>query len=203
MGINRVQNGSLAAALIAAAFVVSGCVYHTERTERETPATTPVQPQQVTIVLPMPSATPPPVPTIPAPTVPAPNQPNPTNGAPLPIGATPDASMVTTFCSVWIPPGSMYCPRSPNPRYVDEMTEAINRVQREHPQVFNGNTVVDAVTFYNWTFRNLYEMGFCANVDGNEVAVAAIGNTNYRENYQIISSAGQARRAGHVSACSR
>jgi hypothetical protein len=198
------RRGSGTAALIAAVIVVSGCVVHTERTEGEEEATPtqPVAPQQVVIVVPVPSATPVPAPVVPAPTVPAPQHPSAPGGT-LPPGATPDPSDVTVYCSVWVPPGNWNCPKNPNPRYGGAMSNAITRLQAEQPQIFQGAFVRDAVAYYNGVFKNLHEAGYCAIVDTNEVAVAQMGNNNYRENYHILSSAGNVRLQAHISACSR
>ena len=140
----------------------------------------------------------------PAPTAPAP-APAPAPNSPLRPGETPSEDMVRNWCSPWIPPEGYDCPRSPDPQFVTPLTAAVMKLQAEQPTIFRGSLVLDAVAYYNGVFRNLYDLGYCAVVDSNEVAISQRGDATYRENYQILSSAGMVRRSAlaHTSACRR
>lgn len=199
----------VAAAILAVA-AASGCVYHTESTDPPADATgtTPVV-VQVPVPSPPPAPTPAPTaaPTIPPPTAPPATTPSQPSGGnqPLPPGVIPPEHTVTVYCSVWVAPDNMHCPKNPNPQFWPALTEAVQRLQRSNPQIFNGFQVVDAIAYYNGVFRNLNDLGYCAIMDSNEVAITNRGNNNYRENYHILSSVGNARYGAqaHVSACSR
>ena len=144
-----------------------------------------------------------PQPVVPGP-VPSPTPPPaPVAHDPLSVGETPEPDMIVQHCAPWVPPPTADCPKRPDPLYADEVSEAIYRLKRERPELFDRWFVLDTIAYYNGVFANLYEMGFCASVDSNEVAVGEIGNNSYRENYQILNSRGMARTDGHTSACSR
>jgi hypothetical protein len=145
---------------------------------------------------PTPSATPKPSPTpAPAPEpTPPPSDPNDPSGGP-----------VTVYCSPWIAPDGYSCPKSPNPRFVGVVEKAILDYKNDHPNQFKDYLVLNPNKYYNGVFQYLYQAGYCAIEDGEEVAVAARGDQNYRENYKIITSTGKywTGLGSHQSACQR
>jgi hypothetical protein len=107
------------------------------------------------------------------------------------------------LCSPEIAPDGFHCPRNPNPAFVLIVEAAILKLVREQPSLFNGYNVLNEVAYYNGVFRNLYEAGYCAVPDSEEVAVSTRGNKKYRENYQILTSTKKYRTGpnSHLSAC--
>jgi hypothetical protein len=186
------------------ALALQACVHKSESTSGPSPAESTVQAPIPVVVVPIPVAPPqaPPAATpVPPTATPAPTP----DHTRLPPGVTPDPSQVREFCSPWIPPDGYHCPRNPNPVYVQPLNDAALKLMRDQPGIFRDSLVLDAVAYYNGMFKNLYELGYCATMDSNEVAISDRGNDRYRENYQILSSAGMVRRsaAAHVSACAR
>ena len=59
------------------------------------------------------------------------------------------------------------------------------------------------MAYYNGVFQNLYDAGYCAVPDSNEVAVSTRSDRKYRENYHILTSAKKYRTGvnSHISAC--
>jgi len=102
-----------------------------------------------------------------------------------------------------IAPVSQTCARLPlgdpkaqcevdTPQFMDEVTDAIGTVQTEHPEYFNGNTVLNPGGYVVGFIKVLDRQGICAYTDnGEEIAVKR--DTNRGEQYAIITSKGQTR----------
>jgi hypothetical protein len=186
---------SLSGVLILA---LLGCQTITElpSTPTGSPTPPPVTPILIPITnVPTPAPTPIPAPTPPPTTTPAPN--------PAPSSTPPPGGHVNVLCSPAIPPDGWSCPRNPNPVFVGAVEAAILKLVREQPQLFNGYSVLDEVAYYNGVFQNLYDAGYCAAPDSEEVAISTRANRNYRENYQILTSMKKYRTGpnSHISAC--
>ncbi len=140
-----------------------------------------------------------PVPT-PKPSPAATPGPNPT---PTPSSTPPPGGQIQVLCSPAIPPDGLNCPRNPAPAFVGAVEAAILKLVRDQPSLFSGYTVLDHVAYHNGVFQNLYDAGYCAAPDSEEVAVSTRANRKYRENYQILTSAGKYRTGvnSHISAC--
>lgn len=160
------------------------------------PSTTPPSP------LPSPSASPSAPPPSPLPS-PSPTPP------PLGYGVTPRAADVPHLAAIWIPTDDYgpSCLRDKHRgRYAPALADAVARVRRETPEVFDARgRVLYAIQFYRGVFRALYDSGHAAVVDSNEVGIARVGDFNYRENYQIIDSDGDPRYSSraNVASCTR
>lgn len=183
------------AGAVAAGFVILGCHTITElpSSPAPTPTPAPLTPIQIPITnMPTPAPTPGPTPN------PAPN-PNPT---PTPT-PTPGGGGVHVLCSPAIPPDNFPCPRSANPAFVGAVESAILKLKRDHPELFNDYFVLDRTAYYNGVFQNLYDTGYCAIKDSEEVAVSTRADRKYRENYQILTSSGKYWTGvkSHQSAC--
>jgi hypothetical protein len=186
--------------VVVVAFV--GCQTITELpgTPSPGPSATPGQltPIQIPITnLPTPAPTPTPAPA-PAPN-PTPSSTPPPGGG----GGGGGGGQISVRCSPAIPNDDLPCPRNPEPAFVDAVEQAIVKLKRDQPSLFNEYNVLDETAYYNGVFQNLYDAGYCAVPDSNEVAVSTRSNRKYRENYAILSSA-KKYRAGvnsHISAC--
>lgn len=181
---------------VAIVLAIVGCHTITELPSTSSPSPTPapVTPIQIPITnVPTPAPTPRPSPT------PTPG-PNPT---PTPSSTPPPGGQVRVLCSPAIPPDGFPCPRNPNPAFVGVVEAAILKLVRDQPALFNGYNVRDHVAYYNGVFQNLYDSGYCAVPDSEEVAVSTRADRRYRENYQILTSTGKYRTGvnSHLSAC--
>ncbi len=143
-------------------------------------------------------ATPEPVPT-PTPT-PAPT--------PTP---TPNPGSVGTFACRLPPssnpnaddgPGS--CPEL-QPRLGDRVNAAIDKAQRDHPELFNFNElsgpsprVLDRAKYHQVVAENLAQAGVCTIIEKEEIAVKNVNDFN--EQWNIYTSSGFVRRR-YVTTC--
>jgi hypothetical protein len=186
----------VATVALASGIVVLGCHTITELPTTPTPSPTPtLQAIQIPITnVPTPPPTPKPSPT---PTPPS-QDPSPT---PTP---TPDSGGdVHVYCAPAVAPDGLNCPKANPPAFVDVVATAILNLKRDRPELFNDYVVKDKIAYYNGVFQNLYNMGYCAMMDAEEVAVSTKADRFYRENYQILSSASKYRTGpnSHLSAC--
>jgi hypothetical protein len=189
---------SLSSAFVAG-LAVLGCHTITELPSVPTASPTPgvLTPIQIPVTN---VPTPPPTPTPPPATPPPPPTSTPT---PTPTSTPPPGGQIRVLCSPAYAPDGLNCPKNPNPAFVDDVEAAIMKLVREQPQLFSGYNVLDRVAYYNGVFQNLYDAGFCAAMDAEEVAVSTIANRHDRENYQILTSMGKYRTGpnSHISAC--
>lgn len=185
------MRSGLGSAVLSIAVVLAACHTITEELPApETPiAPATVPPAPVTIVIPVPSVTPPPAPTIPAPNNPAPNNPAPppvSQGCPLPPG------QFNANCTMQ---SQSFLPR---------VEAAIDEVIAAYPQMFNRNRtrggcancyeVTDPTGYVNAVARAITKNGVCGYYDGEELAVK---NTNsFNDQYDILTSDGFIRRQG-------
>ena len=195
--------GYVVVSATVSALALQACVHKSQSTSGPTPAESTAPIPVVVVQVPVATPAPPPAAT-PAPP-PAAGTPTPAPRGSTPPGWTPDPGDVREYCSPWIAPDGYNCPRNPNPVYLQPLNDAAVKLISQQPQIFRDSLVLDAIAYYNGMFKNLYDLGYCATIDGNEIAISDRGNDRYRENYQILSSAGMVRRgaAAHVSACAR
>ncbi len=182
------------AGVVIAGLAIVGCQTITELPNTPSASPTPGQltPIQIPITnLPTPAPTPRPTPT------PAPNP------TPTPSSTPPPGGQIKVLCSPAIPPDGFPCPRKENPAFVGVVEAAILKLVRDQPALFNGYNVLDETAYYNGVFQNLYDAGYCAVPDSEEVAVSTRSDRKYRENYQILTSTKKYRTGvnSHLSAC--
>lgn len=179
-------------AVVVSGLVGAGCqTISEELPSQPNPApSTPVVRIEIPVILPTPKPTPVPTPT------PQP-QPDP-DPSPMPTGGP-----VRVYCSPAIPPDGYPCPKSDNPRFDQAVASAITKLRQQRPSLFDGYDVLDVTAYYNGVFENLYQAGYCAIEDSEEVAVSTRDDPYYRENYRIITSTGKYRTGpgSHQSAC--
>lgn len=183
---------------VAVVIAIVGCHTITELPSSPGPSPTP---NPVTAILIPITNVPTPAPTPTPAATPTPG-PNPTP-APTPASTPPPGGQIRVLCSPAIPPDDLPCPRNPNPDFVGAVEGAIMKLVRDRPGLFNGYNVLDHVAYYNGVFQNLYDAGYCAVPDSEEVAVSTRADRRHRENYQILTSTGKYRTGvnSHISAC--
>jgi len=142
---------------------------------------------------PVPSATPTPAPA-PQPT-PTPN--------PGSIGAFACKLPPSSNPNAYGGPGS--CPEVP-PRLGIYVNAAIDKAQREHPELFNFNElsgpsprVLDRARYHQVVAENLVQAGVCTIIEKEEIAVK--NDNDFNEQWNIHTSAGFVRRK-YVTTCS-
>jgi hypothetical protein len=122
-----------------------------------------------------------------------PATPTPTSaGTPVPTAA-PAAAVACGLPPVTAP---STCDRDGEPVFLSQMDQAINQVQQQHPELFEGQFVLSPGQYYLAVIANLQAQGFCAGFDGEEVQVKNVNA--YSEQYQILTS-GQIVRHGPVT----
>jgi hypothetical protein len=72
-----------------------------------------------------------------------------------------------------------------------DVDEAIRTLQRERPDIFNGNYIDKAGAYYVGLIKVLDRQGICAGFDGEELAVKA--DNTYNEQYDVQTATGLAR----------
>lgn len=149
-------------------------------------------------------ATPIPVVVIPVPIPTAPPATQPPNPAPAPAPSGAPAPAPTSAppsggsCS--LPPGNgagTNCPVE-SPSFQSEVEDAINQLIQQRPDIFSGGgpapLVVKHSEYMNGVVANLRSRGLCAVVDSEDEI--AVKNTNtFNDQYDILLSTGQVRRA--------
>jgi hypothetical protein len=121
--------------------------------------------------------------------------PPPVTTPPTPL-ATPDALF---SCPLGDGSTAYGCQRT-SPAFLPQVDQAIDKLVAEHPEIFDltdqagegGFRVVSPGQYYVGVMRNLQEMGFCANFDGEEMQVK--NSNDFNDQYHIMISSGYIRR---------
>ena len=106
----------------------------------------------------------------------------------------PTIAPVSQTC-VRLPPGEAKakCNTQP-PDFMGEVTGAIQTLQAEHPEMFNGDQVLNSGAYAVDFIKLLDSQGFCAQTDdGLEFSIKH--NNDYSEEYSILSSKSVVRRS--------
>ena len=77
------------------------------------------------------------------------------------------------------------------PSFQNDVDEAIRTLQRERPDIFNGNYIDKAGAYYVGLIKILDRQGICAGYDGEELAVKT--DNTYNEQYDIQTASGLVR----------
>ena len=110
--------------------------------------------------------------------------------APTPV---PTIAPVSQTC-VRLPPGDpkASCNTQP-PDFLGDLTGAIRTLQQEHPEMFNGDDVLNPGAYAVDLIKALDSQGFCAQTDdGLEFSIKR--NNDYSEEYSLLSSKNVVRR---------
>ena len=76
-------------------------------------------------------------------------------------------------------------------QFQQQVDDAIRTLQRERPEIFNGNYIQSLGSYYVGLIRILDKQGICAGYDGEELAVKTDNVSN--EQYDIETAGGQVR----------
>jgi hypothetical protein len=117
-----------------------------------------------------------------------PAQPTPT---PVATGPTPDPPLSAT-CERLPLGSSKYTCRDDSPTFLDEVSDAIDTLQRQHPEYFDGDKVRNAGAYYVGIIKLLDQKNICAGFDGEELAVK--NTSEFNDQYKLMTSWGQIRK---------
>lgn len=110
-----------------------------------------------------------------------------------PLHATPGCNLA--------PSRSLTCTRELPPRYLADVDAAIDKVAREHPEVFDFNVVqpgtpwfkiVDPDRYFVFMVQAMTSFGYCAIYDGEELGIKK--ENAFNEQYDIFAGEGFIRR---------
>jgi hypothetical protein len=87
------------------------------------------------------------------------------------------------------------------PSFLNEIQSAINQVQREKPELFDGYQVKNIGPFYVQLTKDLDAMGICAVYDGSELGLK--NNNDFNDQYEVTSSKANLRQgpSSYLSTC--
>jgi hypothetical protein len=83
------------------------------------------------------------------------------------------------------------CPRE-NPTFLSQVNEAINRLQQQQPEIFNGDQVLSNGRYYVGLIENLGAQGICADFDGEELQ--ATNSSGFSDQYHVLTSKNMVHR---------
>jgi hypothetical protein len=81
------------------------------------------------------------------------------------------------------------------PSYLQQVDDAINLLQTQNAEIFSGDQVLSRGRYLVGLIENLAAKGYCANFDGEELAVTNTGG--YSDQYHVITSAMTVRRGAN------
>jgi len=83
------------------------------------------------------------------------------------------------------------CPREA-PSFLKQVDDAVNLLQRQQPEIFNGDRVLSVGRYYVGLIDNLAEQGLCADFDGEELQVT--NRASFSDQYHVLTSGLVVRR---------
>jgi len=124
------------------------------------------------------------------PTTPAPGD------TPTPTPTAVATGFPGTSCGLPNSGPSTTCQRADKGQWVAQVSDAVGQVQRQHPEIFNNLRIKDIGAFRVYTIAALEARGFCAVVDGDELAIKKDSN-DFNEQYHVeVSTNGGSVRTG-------
>lgn len=130
-----------------------------------------------------------------------------TPGTPTPVptatptpGPTPEPPLSATCArlSVGVPDSEAQC-RDEAPDFRDQVQAAIDTVQNEHPEWFDGIQVLNAGAYIVELIKVLDRHDLCGAYDGEELGVKS--NDTYNEQYDVLTARSQIRKATYLGTC--
>jgi hypothetical protein len=111
---------------------------------------------------------------------------------PAPSPSAP-AAPAATACSrlAPAPPNVNNCSRQ-SPTFLSEVDQAINRLQSQQPEIFNGEQVLSVGRYYVGLIDQLEAQGVCADFDGEELQ--ATNSSRFSDQYHVLTSKNTVRR---------
>lgn len=183
----------LSAALVAAFLLMFGCAKLPQGEEAPPFDLRQGPPGQVVLPNPVPSATPTPG----------------GSGSPSP---QPSASLPPTTSSCRLstmpecgaaedPPGVFGCCKKEDSLFLDAVDTAVAQIQREQPNLFSGDRVLNPNAYVQGVARILEQRGLCARQGSPEDEVAVKNSNGFSEQFDILFSSGGVRTGGYTVTC--
>jgi hypothetical protein len=85
--------------------------------------------------------------------------------------------------------------------FADAVENAIDKLLRERPELFNGDRPKDDNAYIQGVAAILVRDGYCAKQGGPEDEVAVKNSNGFSEQYDILLSNGRIRRSGYTVTC--
>ena len=100
-------------------------------------------------------------------------------------------------------PAGVYgcCTKEGNSLFLDTVDTAIAQNQREQPNLFSGDRVLNPNAYVQGVARILETRGFCARQGGPEDEVAVKNSNGFSEQFDILFSSGIVRTGGYTVTC--
>jgi hypothetical protein len=111
---------------------------------------------------------------------------------PAPAATATPSAPVSQSCARLPLGAEKYRCSEPGPTFLAEVSDAIDQLQREHPEYFNGDIVTNTGAYYVGVIRNLDRQGICGGFDGEELTVK--NTAEFNDQYKIMTSWGQVRK---------
>ncbi len=111
--------------------------------------------------------------------------------APTPLAPTPQPPL-SASCARLPAAAVDYTCRTEQASFKNELNEAIDKVKREHPQAFDGDSVKNVGLYIVEVIKAFDEMGICADYDGEELGVAT--SHKFNDQYDILTARSEVRR---------
>jgi hypothetical protein len=93
------------------------------------------------------------------------------------------------------------CTKEGNSLFLDIVDTAIAQIQREQPNLFSGDRVLNPNAYVQGVARILETRGFCARQGGPEDEVAVKNSNGFSEQFDILFSSGIVRTGGYTVTC--
>ena len=110
---------------------------------------------------------------------------------PTPVAPTPQPPL-SASCAKLPPAAEKYTCRTEHSSFIGEVNEAIDTVQSEHPEAFDGDAVKNVGLYIVEVIKAMDKMGICADYDGEELGVAT--SHNFNDQYDILTARNEIRR---------
>ena len=111
---------------------------------------------------------------------------------PTPVATATPSAPVSQSCARLPLGAEKYRCSEPGPTFLAEVSDAIEQLQREHPEYFDGDIVTNTGAYYVGVIRNLDKQGICGGFDGEELTVK--NTAEFNDQYKIMTSWGQVRK---------
>ncbi len=122
----------------------------------------------------------------------------PVQTTPTPVAAPTPGPPLSATCDR-LPLGTdKYTCRDASPSFMSEVSDAIDTLQRQHPEYFHGDTVVNIGAYYVGLIKLLDQQNICAAFDGEELAVK--NSADFSDQYKLLTSWNQVRKF-YVGTC--
>jgi hypothetical protein len=120
------------------------------------------------------------------------NPPGPVAPAPTPpSAATPEPPLSASCARLGDGDPKASC-RADSPTFLAEVSDAIDTLRRERPELFDGNVVRNVGAYYVGIIRILDRRGICGGFDGEELAVK--NTDDFSDQYDVLTARNEVRK---------